>query len=187
SGLAVLEEVGLSSQALAFASHATLDLAIVDVVVPETGGVALVRGLVALQPTCKVLALSVVDDPARIAEMLRAGASGYALKSQSSEAIVIAIEAVLGGVRYLAPTITADVVDALIAAANFPLDRLTRRERGVFDLLVSGLSNAKVGASLSIATSTVEAHRRHIMQKLEARSVVDLVRMALRHGTTGTT
>jgi DNA-binding NarL/FixJ family response regulator len=183
----VIGEADRASVALAIARDHVLDLAIVDVVVPESGGATLVRALRAIRPDCAILALSVLDEPLRVADMLRAGATGYALKSQAAEEIVSAVGEVLGGIRYLAPAIAIDAVDALIAAANFPLDQLTGRERGVFELLVRGKSNAKVAALLAIAPSTVEAHRRHIMQKLQARSVVDLVRVALRHGAIGTT
>lgn len=183
--LLVIGEAATSSQALRFATKHDLDLAIVDVVMPEHGGAALVRTLHALQPTCKILALSMLDEPVRVADMLRAGASGYAVKSQPSEQIVHAIEMVLAGIRYLAPGIAADVVDALISAAPLPIEQLTSRERDVFDLLVSGNSNAKIAAALAIASSTVEAHRRHVMHKLQARSIVDLVRVAIKHGVIG--
>jgi DNA-binding NarL/FixJ family response regulator len=184
--LSVVGEAATASVALQVAEQHSVDVAIVDVILPESGGVALTRSLRTRQPSCKILALSMVEEPVRVADMFRAGASGYALKSQMPEAIVDAIHSVLGGVRYLAPEIPAVEVDALISAPVLPLERLTARERGVFDLLVRGKSNAGVAAILEIAPSTVETHRRNIMHKLEARSIVDLVRVALRHGVMGT-
>lgn len=180
--IASVSEAGTVAEALELAAQQTYDLAIVDVVLPEGGGAALCRQLAALQPQCKVLALSMIDEPVRIAEIMRAGAAGYALKSQPVDEILGAVDVVLGGSRYL-PTRVADAVTPLITTDEpLPLERLTQRERDVFDLLIRGFGNQLVSDTLAIARRTVEAHRRHIMQKLEARSIVDLIRVAIRHG-----
>ena len=178
-------EAGSVSEALAIAKSRPFDLAIVDMVLPETGGVSLVRELHTQQPACRLLALSMIDESIRIAEMLRAGATGYALKSQPVEEILAAIHAVLAGERYLPPQMTP--VPPVIDGAPLPLDRLTARERTVFDLLVRGLTSRSVAQHLSIARRTIDAHRRHIMRKLGARSIVDLIRLAMRSGSINTT
>jgi len=178
-------EAGSVSEALAIARSRSFDLAVVDVLLPETGGLSLVRELQTQQPACKLLALSMIDESIRIAEILRAGATGYALKSQPVEEILAAIHAVLEGERYLPPQMTP--VPPVIDGAPLPLDRLTARERTVFDLLVRGLTSRSVAEHLSIARRTIDAHRRHIMRKLGARSIVDLIRLAMRSGSIGTT
>ena len=178
-------EAGRVSHALAAASTRAFDLAIVDVVLPETGGASLVRQLKQRHPSCRVLALSMIDEPIRIAEMLRAGAHGYALKSQPVDDILPAVHTVLRGERYLPPQMTP--VPSVIDGAPLPLDRLTARERTVFDLLVRGLTNRSVAEHLAIARRTIDEHRRHIMRKLGARSIVDLIRIAMRSGSIGTT
>lgn len=184
--LHIVAEASSVSEALAIASRQPLDVAVVDMVIPDLGGPALARQLRALQPRCKILGLSMLDEPVRIAEMLRAGAAGYALKSQSIEEINEAIHTVLGDVRYLAPQIAKRDLGALLATDTpFPVDTLTPRERVVFNLLVRGGSNDSIAQRLEIARCTVETHRRHIMHKLEAASIVDLVRVALRHGLIG--
>ena len=177
SDLGDIVEAGSVSAALARAHVEDFDLAIVDVVLPETGGIALVRELHALQPGCRILALSMIEEPIQIAEILRAGAAGYALKSQSADQLLPAVRAVLGGTRYVAPGFS-EAIDAL----QLPLDRLTRRERSVFDLLVRGLASREIAAKLAVARRTIDEHRRRIMQKLDARSVVDLIRIARRYG-----
>jgi DNA-binding NarL/FixJ family response regulator len=186
--LQVVAEASSASEAIALAATHAFDVAVVDVVIPDIGGPALVRQLRALRPTSKILGLSMLDEPVRVAEMLRAGASGYALKTQPIEEIREAIHAVLGDVRYLAPQIAHADLQALLATdAPFPLETLTPRERVVFDLLVRGGSNEHIARQLEIARCTVETHRRHIMQKLAASSIVDLVHLALRHGLIGHT
>jgi DNA-binding NarL/FixJ family response regulator len=183
--LEVVGEAATTTEALAIT--ATFDVAVVDVVIPPAGGAALVRELQKRRPRSRILALSMLDEPVRVAEMLRAGASGYALKTQPIQEIVEAIRQVAGDVVYLAPGIAAEAVAALRATPLLPLERLTRREWAVFELLVRGSSNAGIAVALEIARSTVETHRRNIMHKLEAGSIVDLVRVAHRHGVIGTT
>ena len=177
-------EAGSVSQALCCAREQHFDLAIVDVVLPETGGPSLVRGLLQLQPKCWVLALSMLEEPVRIVEMLRAGANGYALKSQPIDELISAIYVVRSGARYLPRQLTQ--LQALLDAAKLPLERLTARERDVFELLVRSFTSQQIADQLGIARRTIEAHRRQIMCKLGARSVVDLIRIAMRHGTIGT-
>jgi len=126
---------------------------------------------------------SVIDEPGLIADMLRAGASGYALKTQAVEDIVAAIRQVAGGVRYLPPTVSRDAIDVELACeGELPLGRLTRREREIFELLIRGYSNAEIAGQLFIAQRTVETHRQRIIKKLSARSIFELQRIAARYG-----
>ena len=171
-------EAGTVSAALTFARQHSFGLAIVDVMLPDTSGLALVRELHALQPDCRILVLSMVDEPIRVTEMLRAGATGYALKSQPVDDLMPAVRAVLEGHRYLPPGFESTVAEN----EPLPLDRLTRRERSVFELLVRGLGSRGVAERLAVARRTIDEHRRRIMQKLEARSIVDLIRIAMRYG-----
>lgn len=184
--ITVTADVGSSVQALAVASELPFDVAIIDLLLPVAGGVALTSELRRLQPSCKVLGLSMVDEPMRIAEMLRAGASGFALKSQPLDEIVDAIKVIAKGERYLPASVSRDRVDSLLTDADaWPLERLTHREREVFELLVAGHSNENIATRLFIARRTVETHRQHITRKLGARSMVDLVRIAVQHGVAG--
>jgi DNA-binding NarL/FixJ family response regulator len=177
-------EASNTDEALALAGNG-FDVLITDVVMPPAGGPALVRAVRQATPRARILALSMLDEPVRVAEMLREGATGFALKSQPIEEIFEAVRCVAGDVTYLAPALRIDEVKALTASKALPLERLTARERSVFDLLVSGSTNANVATILQIARSTVEAHRRHIMQKLGAFSIVDLLRIARRSGLVG--
>jgi DNA-binding NarL/FixJ family response regulator len=89
---------------------------------------------------------------------------------------------VLGGVRYLPPALSSTDIGSLVSSDEWPLERLTAREREVFVLMVEGCSNVDIATRLFIARRTVETHRHHVMHKLGARGLVDLVRIALRHG-----
>lgn len=177
----VVGEAATARAAIELARVTAIDVALLDVSLPETGGAAVTHELRRLQPACAVLALSMHEAPARVAEMLRAGATGYAFKTQAPDALVTAIERVHRGDRYLAPGLAAAEVDALLDGKT-PLGSLSPREREVFDLLVRGLSNERIGAALFIAPRTVETHRQHIMSKLHVHSIVELVRLAAREG-----
>lgn len=174
-------EAATADEAIELAGRSQIDVALVDLVLPG-GGVALAARLHEVQPDCKILGLSVIDEPVRIAEMLLAGASGYLLKSQAVDEIVKAIRLVLGGVRYLPPGISAAHVDAAASAGARSFDRLTRREREVFEQLIRGRSNGAIASSLLISMRTVETHRQRILGKLEAHSIVELLHLATLHG-----
>ena len=181
--LEVVAEVGGAKEACVLARTMALDLAIIDVMMPETSGVTLCTELREIQPTCKVLVLSVIDEPGLIADILRAGASGYALKTQAVTEILSAIRQVLGGVRYLPPSVPRDAIEsALEDTSAHPLIQLTRREREVFELLIRGRSNDEIATSLFISVRTAETHRQRIGKKLSAHSIVQMQRIAARHG-----
>jgi len=182
----VVLEAGNADEALALAKDVDLDIAVIDVLMPTTSGISLCSDLYEIQPRCRVLGLSVIDDPGLIADMLRARACGYATKTQSIAEIVDAIRQVLGGIRYLPPTVSRDAVDAELAGAEAkPMERLTRREREIFELLIRGNSNDEIATRLFISRRTVETHRLRIMKKLSAHSILQMQRIAARHGWSG--
>ena len=120
-----------------------------------------------------------------LAEMLRSGASGFALKTQPVSEIVDALRSVLGGRRSV-PAAAREQIDTLLSSPDaWPLERLTPREREVFDLLVSGDTNDDIAVKLSISKRTVETHRLRVTTKLAADSLGDLFRLAVRHGLVG--
>jgi len=184
-GLVVVAETGSVAEAIAYVANHIIDVAIVDILLPDARGVTFVRHLRAVQPACKVLAVSGIDEPLQMAEMLRAGASGVAHKSQPGAEIVAALRAVIAGERSV-PGSMRDQIEQLLGNGNvWPLDRLTPREREIFDLLVAGYANKDIATKLFISPRTVETHRQRITSKLAARSVNDLFQLALRHGLIG--
>ena len=181
-----VSEASSSEQALELARREALDLAIMDLLLPKGSGVSLAGQLLELQPRCKILGLSASDEPVLVASILRAGATGCALKTQPVVEVVEAVRTVLNGLRYLAPSIARDAVEAeLIETPTRPLERLTPREREVFDLLIRGHNTDEISSILFIARRTVETHRQRIANKLSARSIVEMIRIAARHGALG--
>jgi DNA-binding NarL/FixJ family response regulator len=174
-------EAGNQYEAQVAVSHLAFDVALVDVRIPPSGGAVIVEELRALAPSCRVLGLSVVDEPCIIADMLRAGAAGYALKTQAPSELMDAVRAVASGAQYLPSGVARDAIEGELAGAPQPPDAcLTRREHEVFDLLIQGYSNSEIATKLYVARRTVETHRYRITRKLHAHSVLDLQRVATR-------
>ncbi len=184
--LEVVAAVGSAAEAMEVALEKHVDLAIVDLVLPTGGGIGLTKRLKEAFPRCRVLGLSAFEDPVRIAAMIRAGADGFATKGQPPGEIMDAVRSVLGAARYLPPMSDTRQIEALTATQELsPLERLTHREREVYELLIDGKSNDEVAQQLSIARRTVETHRQHIMRKLDVGSVAELVHIAYRTGIGG--
>jgi DNA-binding NarL/FixJ family response regulator len=182
----IVGEASNATEALELAKHTQMDVAVVDILMPSVSGISLTSELYELQPSCRVLALPVIDEACIIADMLRARACGYALKTQPIAQIVEAIGQVLGGLRYLPPTVSADQIESQLAGTpTHPFSRLTRREREVFELLIRGHTNEQIAGRLFIARRTVETHRQRVMNKLSAHSVAQMQRLAARHGGLG--
>jgi two-component system secretion response regulator SsrB len=160
------------------------DLVIVDVGLPGTNGIALVRELVRRERRRRVLVLTMHCEADFAAQAFAAGAGGYALKHQSLEDIKEAIAAVMAGHRYCAPRIDRTQIDTAMVArqdGEGPLAVLSPREREVFDMLVRGYSNRGIAEQLAISAKTVDTHRTRIMRKLSIHSIGELVRYAARH------
>lgn len=184
--LTVVGDAGSGREAVELANRTAIDVAVLDVMLPDRPAVSVIRELRRIQPRCRILALSMVETPYIVAELLRAGAAGYAVKAQSTEEILDAIHAVAGGRSYLAPRLPREQIDALLAGNQTgPIAQLTTREREVFDLLIRGWNNDRIAGALAIAVRTAETHRQNIMTKLGVHSIVELLRLAARHGLLG--
>jgi DNA-binding NarL/FixJ family response regulator len=175
-------EASTASEGLQLAASVGFEVALIDLVMPGDNGIALAAQLRAMHPTCNILGLSMIDDPAKIAEMLLAGADGYVLKSQPIEELIVAIETVRSGQRYLPPRVSAEHVDWLVASPKGPFERLTAREREICEHLVRGETNLEIATSLYISERTVETHRQRILKKLGAHSIVQVIAIAVRSG-----
>jgi DNA-binding NarL/FixJ family response regulator len=179
----VVGEAGSASEALELVERCDVDIAVIDILMPGVSGITLASELHERRPSCRVLGLSVIDEPGLIADMLRAHACGFALKTQPVPQIIEAIEQVLGGLRYLPPSVSRDAVQAELDRDEVrPLQRLTRREREIFELLIRGHTNDDIAKRLFIARRTVETHRHRIMNKLSTHSIVQMQRLAARYG-----
>jgi DNA-binding NarL/FixJ family response regulator len=181
--VAIVGEAGDAREALARLGQQPCEVVLVDVSLPGSNGVALVRELKRCDRQRRVVVLTMHQHPDIVADAFAAGADGYALKHQSREELVAAIRIVAGGDRYVAPAVAAAL--PLGTARPKPrgaLGALSAREREVFDLLVRGFANADVSRQLCISIKTVETHRARIMRKLDVHNIGELIRLAARQG-----
>ncbi|MBI5118477.1 response regulator transcription factor [Candidatus Poribacteria bacterium] len=184
----VVAEAGDGRTAFQLALDLRPDIVIMDVAMPGLNGIETTRKIATETTGVKVIALSMHSDRRFVAEMLKAGASGYLLKECALEELVRAIRAVISGQIYLSPQIAGDVVDHYVrqspGSGTSAFSVLTAREREVLQLLAEGLGTKEMASNLNVSVKTVETHRQHIMEKLNIHSVADLVKYAVREGLT---
>lgn len=170
--------------AIELAKELRPDVVIMDVAMPDVGGVRATRELVNAVPTAKVVALSMHSDRRFVTGMLSAGASGYLLKDSAFEELALSIRAVMRGELYLSAGITGVVVDELVGPRLAKEPLLSTRETEVLRLLAAGKSTADMARELGVSVKTIETHRRQIMHKLGLHSVAELTKYAVREGLT---
>jgi two-component system, NarL family, response regulator NreC len=181
--LEAVGEAGSAREAIFEARTTKPDVVLMDVMMPEQSGLAVVPQLVKEHPEATVLVLSMQDDPRYVREAFEAGASGYVLKEAADAELVAAIRDVAAGGRYVHPELGARLVAAETAERRrAEEDPLSDREREVLRLLALGHTNQEIAKELYISVRTAETHRAHIMQKLRLSSRAELVRYALSEG-----
>ena len=159
------------------------DVVLMDLVMPERGGIEGMPAVLQAVPDAKVLVLSMQDDPRYVRAAFEAGASGYVLKEAADTEVVSAIRAVASGEHYLHPSLGAKLIAAESEdRRRAEQDPLSEREREVLRLLALGHTNQEIAKQLYISVRTAETHRAHIMQKLNLSSRAELVRYALADG-----
>ncbi|HEX9861110.1 MAG TPA: response regulator transcription factor [Nitrospirota bacterium] len=164
------------------------DIVILDVFMPGLNGIEAARRMAAASPGTKTIALSMHSGRRFVAEMFKAGASGYLLKDCASEELVNAIRAVMAGRNYLSPHIAKGALRDIVGNGKSKdasaWSVLTPREREMLQLLSEGKTVKQIATALHISVKTVETHRLHIMSKLNIRTLAELTRYALREGLT---
>jgi DNA-binding NarL/FixJ family response regulator len=184
--LSVVAEAGDGAEALTLVRQVEVDLAVLDVSMPRMTGLQATAELIALRPELRVLMLSMHDNEQYLFEALKAGASGYVLKTAADRDLVDACRAALRGEPFLYPSAIAalvrDFLDRARAGDTTPAEPLTPRELQVLKLVAEAHTNDQIAGVLGISRKTVERHRENLMGKLEMRDRVELTRYAIRRG-----
>jgi DNA-binding NarL/FixJ family response regulator len=179
----VVAEAADGAAALVQALACRPDVAILDVGMPKLTGLQVARELRAQAPEMKVLILSMHDDERYLFEALKAGASGYVLKSEAGDDLVDAVRAVARGESFLTNAAERSLIRAWMADdATGPVEPLTPREQEVLKLIAEAHTNKEIGEILHLSAKTVESHRGNLLRKLGMRDRVELVRYAIRRG-----
>ncbi|MFP4354246.1 MAG: response regulator [Phycisphaerae bacterium] len=185
----IIAETADGREAVAQAVRQKPDVVVLDIGLPGLNGIDAARQILDQCPHIKIIALSVHQETRYVTEMLKAGASGYLVKTCAFGELIQAIHAVVANETYLSSKVAATVVDqALNPGADSdqqaPTSALSSREREVLQLLVEGKSSKEIANCLDVTTRTVDLHRQNVMKKLELYSVAELTKYAIRTGMT---
>ena len=186
SDIEVIAEAEDGREGLELVRKLQPDIVITDISMPNLNGVDATRRIVQEFPGIKVIALSMHARRPFVADMLKAGASAYLLKECLMEELIEAIHTVAAGGTYLSAKVSgvvvSDYVNRLSGVVESPLESLTTREREVLQLIGEGKNTKEIALVLHVSTKAIEANRRKIMEKLDAHSVADLVKIAIAGG-----
>lgn len=174
---------GHEAVALAIAT-ADIDIAVLDISMPRMTGIAAAREISRRRPEIRILMLSMFDNEQYFFESLKAGATGYVLKSVADTDLIEACQAALRGQPYVYPgAVTTLIRDFLQRGGASGTDSvLTPREEEILKLIAEGMSGREIAATLFISVKTVDRHRANILQKLGMRDRFELTKYAIRAG-----
>lgn len=182
--ISVVAEARDGHEALHLTRDLNPDVLVLDISMPRLNGLAVTEAVLKERPRVKVLILSAHQTAEIVLRILRAGASGYALKEGPSEDIIEAIERVHSGQLYFSPQVAHVALNQFVrrSSCSASASELSNREREILTHIAEGLSNKEIADRLSIGTRTVETHRERLMRKLEIRSVAGLTKFAIVNG-----
>lgn len=186
-GLEVCGDVANGQSAVRTAAELRPDIVLLDISMHETNGLDTLRLMTRDCPDAAVIIFSMHESETMIRDLIVAGARGYVLKTDPAEIVITSIRTVSEGRPYFSPAIADTILETYLhlvkgdAPVGASGDVLTPRERQILQQLAKGTTNKEMARTLGISIKTVETHRATIMRKLGARSVVDVVRYAIRN------
>ncbi|HET6562829.1 MAG TPA: response regulator transcription factor [Marmoricola sp.] len=185
-GLDVVAEASDGAEAVEAVRTTEVDLALLDIAMPRMTGLQAAREIARRRPKMRMLMLSMYDHEQYFFEALKAGASGYVLKSAADEDLVGACHAAMRGEPFLyagvMSTLVRDVQERIRRGDRVPEAALTPREDEVVKLIAEGHPSKEIAATLHISLKTVERHRANVLAKLGMRDRTELTRYAIRAG-----
>jgi two-component system, NarL family, nitrate/nitrite response regulator NarL len=185
TGLDVIGFVTTGAEAIETVRRERPDAVLVDLGLPDVGGIEVGRRILAEFPETNVVAVTSVIDPDTVAETMRAGFNGYITKDVSLSQFITSIEAALNG-QSVMPHRTARAVAGAVSPeeenAVLRIRQLTARERDVLTLLVRGTSSGAIARELSVSINTVRSHVQNILAKLQVHSRLEAAAFAVRYG-----
>lgn len=183
SDLSVCGEADSSPSALDAMRTLLPDVALLDISLPGTNGIELIKLIKAEQPKLPLLMLSMHDESLYALRALRAGASGYVMKAEALTHVLDALRKVLVGEIYVSPRLSERLIFQAIqspdAGSGSPVDRLSDRELEVLELLGRGFGTKEIAGELHLSVKTIETHRAHIKEKLGFRDAGEMIRFAI--------
>jgi DNA-binding NarL/FixJ family response regulator len=183
AGLTVCGEAGTGREGLALAAKLKPELVLVDISLPDTNGIEMVKNLRSLHPEMPVLVISMHDEAMYAERVLRAGGRGYIMKQEGGKKLLEAIQRVLSGEVYVSEKMSAALLGALSGLSGkgkTPIAQLSDREFEVLQLLGQGKGTRHIAEQLGLSIKTVETHRAKLKTKLKLETASELVHYAVR-------
>jgi DNA-binding NarL/FixJ family response regulator len=186
-GMSVVGEAEDGEEAIRKAEELAPDVVLMDVRMPRVSGIEATRAIAEVNPSAKILMLTVSDEEDDLYDAIKAGATGYLLKEISIEEVADAIRAVVSGQSLISPSMASKLLTEFTSLAKkadekqaVPSPRLTERELEVLKLVAQGMSNREIAGELYISENTVKNHVRNILEKLHLHSRMEAVVYAVR-------
>jgi DNA-binding NarL/FixJ family response regulator len=180
--LVVTAEAGDGAEAVELGLTEDVHLAVLDVMMPRKTGLQAAAELSRRRPELKLLMLSMHDSEQYLFEALKAGASGYVLKTAADRDLVEAVRAAMRGEPFLYPAAVTALIRDYLVREETPVGPLSPRELEVVKLIAEAFTSDQIARQLSISRRTVDRHRENILAKLGMRDRVELTRYAIRRG-----
>jgi len=185
--IAVVGEARTGLEAMELCKSLKPDIVVMDLSMPELGGLEATAEILKENPKIKVLILSMFSNDAYIRKAFEVGAKGYMLKNAIEVDLNRAVRALAEGQAYFSPGISHIVLDSLKTGSfrddtQDPYERLTLREKEVLQLIAQGKSNKEIAVLLNISVNTVAVHRARVMDTLDLHRTAELVLFAVKKG-----
>ncbi len=186
-GLEVVGEAGDGIEAIRTVKQCRPDILLLDLSMPKMNGISVMKEIKSQFPEIKIMALTIHESDQYVLEAFEAGADGYCLKDAGRNELMVAVDSVLAGKRYISPSISDSVLEGYLTGhkklkSKTSWDTITQREREVLKLLGEGYQNKEISDMLHISVKTVEKHRANIMNKLDLHNAAALTAYAIEHG-----
>lgn len=182
--ISVVGVVSNGLEALRLIGQGTIDVALLDIDMPEMDGIQCARQVIDRYPGVQVAMLTMHQERSLVLEMVEVGVKGFLLKTVPGEELIFAVKSIYKGGSYF----NADITKALMAKnqqveqISEELQLLSGREIEILKLIASGMSNPQIGEQLFISPKTVDVHRTNLMRKINVNNVAGVVRFAFKHG-----
>lgn len=185
-GVGALYQANSGEETLRLIEEADIDLVLLDINLPDKSGFDICKSLKSDSVCPKIIALTMHGNAGYINKMIKAGVDGYLLKNTGRDELILAIKTVMKGERYF----SKEVTDSLISGTSQVkkprtsdfIQKLTRREKEVLQLITEELTTDEIAAKLFISSTTVISHRKSLLRKLNAKNVAGLVKKAYEFG-----
>ena len=191
ASIEVTGEAASGKELLELLAHTPADIVLLDISMPEMDGIDTMKLLRKKYPDVKVLVLSMLDDERYVHQMLEVGAAGYLLKDISVNEMQSAIKLVAGGVQYISPSLTLDLLRKSKKAPLYMYGKesssklykeLSKRETEILQLVSEGYTNAEISEALFTSKRTVETHRQNLLEKTKTKNTAALIKFAVQNG-----